>query len=208
VFTWRDWGTSWKSTVKIAGLQAKIWTQWSKCNEVRYAQWNVKKNILKCVELLFVHVLRINVIILLADKGNKCIQPFLGIHMYLIQSHNKNSTIDTFIIHDLSCGIYNFYSWSFLFRFINCMILKEMNWSMWLLEFICFRWGPRGWCKPSCIPITIILILIVLVVLLPLMEQKEVDHIKSSLISCPQTCRYGQGVFLGYVLLGRCFVTR
>ncbi|XP_021935542.1 phospholipase D3-like isoform X3 [Zootermopsis nevadensis] len=52
------------------------------------------------------------------------------------------------------------------------------------------RWGPRGWCKPSCIPITIILILIVLVVLLPLMEQKEVDYAKSSSISCPQTCRF------------------
>ncbi|XP_069687387.1 5'-3' exonuclease PLD3-like isoform X2 [Periplaneta americana] len=52
------------------------------------------------------------------------------------------------------------------------------------------RWGPRGWCKPSCIPITIILILIVLVVLLPLMEQKEVDFIKSTSVSCPDTCRF------------------
>lgn len=51
------------------------------------------------------------------------------------------------------------------------------------------KWGPRGWCKPSCIPITIILVLIVLVVLLPLMEQKEADCNKSSL-SCPQTCRF------------------
>lgn len=57
------------------------------------------------------------------------------------------------------------------------------------MNLTCFRWGPRGWCKPSCIPITIILILIVLVVLLPLMEQKEADCNKSSL-SCPQTCRY------------------
>ncbi|XP_017877883.1 phospholipase D3-like [Ceratina calcarata] len=33
------------------------------------------------------------------------------------------------------------------------------------------KWrGSQGWCKPSCIPITIILILIVLVVLLPLLD--------------------------------------
>lgn len=52
------------------------------------------------------------------------------------------------------------------------------------------RWGPRGWCKPSCIPITIILILIVLVVLLPLMEQKEAGSVNSSSRFCPQTCRF------------------
>ncbi|PNF33342.1 Phospholipase D3 [Cryptotermes secundus] len=52
------------------------------------------------------------------------------------------------------------------------------------------RWGPRGWCKPSCIPITIILILIVLVVLLPLMEQKEAGSVNSSPRFCPQTCRF------------------
>ncbi|KAL0100165.1 hypothetical protein PUN28_019537 [Cardiocondyla obscurior] len=32
------------------------------------------------------------------------------------------------------------------------------------------KWGAQGWCRPSCIPITIILILIVLVVLLPLLD--------------------------------------
>ncbi|PSN30440.1 hypothetical protein C0J52_25520 [Blattella germanica] len=52
------------------------------------------------------------------------------------------------------------------------------------------RWGPRGWCKPSCIPITVILILIVLVVLLPLMEQKEIELAKSSSSLCSQSCRF------------------
>ncbi|XP_066584799.1 5'-3' exonuclease PLD3-like isoform X2 [Prorops nasuta] len=32
------------------------------------------------------------------------------------------------------------------------------------------KWGAQGWCRPSCIPITVILILIVLVVLLPLLD--------------------------------------
>ncbi|EFN84877.1 Phospholipase D3 [Harpegnathos saltator] len=32
------------------------------------------------------------------------------------------------------------------------------------------KWGAQGWCRPSCIPITIILVLIVLVVLLPLLD--------------------------------------
>ncbi|XP_011499625.1 PREDICTED: phospholipase D3-like [Ceratosolen solmsi marchali] len=32
------------------------------------------------------------------------------------------------------------------------------------------RWGAQEWCKPSCIPITFILVLIVLVVLLPLLD--------------------------------------
>lgn len=35
--------------------------------------------------------------------------------------------------------------------------------------FYC-RWGAQNWCRPSCIPITIILVLIVLVVLLPLLD--------------------------------------
>ncbi|XP_058793368.1 5'-3' exonuclease PLD3-like isoform X2 [Phymastichus coffea] len=36
------------------------------------------------------------------------------------------------------------------------------------------RWGSaQDWCRPSCIPITIILVLIFLVVLLPLLDQKE-----------------------------------
>ncbi|CAB0029662.1 unnamed protein product [Trichogramma brassicae] len=33
-----------------------------------------------------------------------------------------------------------------------------------------FRWGGQEWCRPSCIPITFILVLIVLVVLLPLLD--------------------------------------
>ncbi|KAJ9585958.1 hypothetical protein L9F63_020390, partial [Diploptera punctata] len=51
-------------------------------------------------------------------------------------------------------------------------------------------WGPRGWCKPSCIPITVILILIVLVVLLPLMEQKDIDLPEISASTCSQSCRF------------------
>ncbi|XP_054289745.1 5'-3' exonuclease PLD3-like [Macrosteles quadrilineatus] len=34
-------------------------------------------------------------------------------------------------------------------------------------------WGQKGWFKPSCVPISIILVLIVLVVLLPLLENAE-----------------------------------
>ncbi|KAJ6637074.1 5'-3' exonuclease PLD3, partial [Pseudolycoriella hygida] len=56
------------------------------------------------------------------------------------------------------------------------------------------RWGHGSWCKPSCIPITVILTLIVLVVLLPLLEH---NNDKNSLNAkgnstpyvCSDTCR-------------------
>jgi len=41
-------------------------------------------------------------------------------------------------------------------------------------------WGQKGWFKPSCIPISIILVLIVLVVLLPLLDAAD-KHNKSTL---------------------------
>ncbi|CAH1390970.1 unnamed protein product [Nezara viridula] len=37
-------------------------------------------------------------------------------------------------------------------------------------------WGQKGWFKPSCVPITIILLLIVLVVILPLLDAAEKHH--------------------------------
>ncbi|XP_049939960.1 5'-3' exonuclease PLD3-like [Schistocerca serialis cubense] len=56
------------------------------------------------------------------------------------------------------------------------------------------RWGPRGWCRPSCIPITIILILIVLVVLLPLLDHQNSHHGKGGSSSnssvCEDSCRF------------------
>ncbi|XP_034947047.1 5'-3' exonuclease PLD3-like isoform X2 [Chelonus insularis] len=42
------------------------------------------------------------------------------------------------------------------------------------------KWGAQGWCRPSCIPISIILILIVLVVLLPLLDHAEHKHLGNS----------------------------
>ncbi|KAK0080264.1 hypothetical protein PV326_008268, partial [Microctonus aethiopoides] len=42
------------------------------------------------------------------------------------------------------------------------------------------KWGARGWCRPSCIPISIILILIVLVVLLPLLDHAEHKSVNNS----------------------------
>nr|CAD7430678.1 unnamed protein product [Timema monikensis] len=56
------------------------------------------------------------------------------------------------------------------------------------------RWGPRGWCKPSCIPISIILILIVLVVLLPLLDQAERHQAQAErrgqVAECLESCRF------------------
>lgn len=54
------------------------------------------------------------------------------------------------------------------------------------------RWGKGSWCKPSCIPISIILVLIVLVVLLPLLDHHATKSLPSSRLSsvCPQSCRY------------------
>ncbi|XP_044738807.1 5'-3' exonuclease PLD3-like isoform X2 [Chrysoperla carnea] len=58
------------------------------------------------------------------------------------------------------------------------------------------RWNRQGWCKPSCIPITVILILIFLVVLLPLLDHAmEEDnkllnkHMRKLYENCPQSCR-------------------
>ncbi|XP_075230962.1 5'-3' exonuclease PLD3-like isoform X2 [Lycorma delicatula] len=56
-------------------------------------------------------------------------------------------------------------------------------------------WGQRGWFKPSCVPITIILILIVLVVLLPLIDNAErSDHVIQNdwlkVELCRSSCRF------------------
>ncbi|XP_057334123.1 5'-3' exonuclease PLD3-like isoform X1 [Microplitis mediator] len=58
------------------------------------------------------------------------------------------------------------------------------------------KWGAQGWCRPSCIPISIILILIVLVVLLPLLDHAEHKHFSNSSIygneseyMCKDSCR-------------------
>ncbi|CAD6213375.1 GSCOCG00004039001-RA-CDS [Cotesia congregata] len=58
------------------------------------------------------------------------------------------------------------------------------------------KWGAQGWCRPSCIPISIILILIVLVVLLPLLDHAEHKHLNNSSIYgneseyiCKDSCR-------------------
>ncbi|XP_037920584.1 5'-3' exonuclease PLD3-like isoform X2 [Hermetia illucens] len=55
------------------------------------------------------------------------------------------------------------------------------------------KWNHGTWCKPSCIPITVILTLIVLVVLLPLLEHTndKLLHTKAngSLYVCTDVCR-------------------
>lgn len=58
-------------------------------------------------------------------------------------------------------------------------------------------WGQRGWFKPSCVPITIILILIVLVVLLPLVDNAERlqdiklgEHNLIEIDNCQTSCRF------------------
>ncbi|KAK9500345.1 hypothetical protein O3M35_001626 [Rhynocoris fuscipes] len=55
-------------------------------------------------------------------------------------------------------------------------------------------WGQKGWFKPSCVPITIILLLIVLVVLLPLLDaaekhQRTAAH-NQTLNQCQQRCNF------------------
>ncbi|XP_073974399.1 5'-3' exonuclease PLD3-like isoform X3 [Rhodnius prolixus] len=56
------------------------------------------------------------------------------------------------------------------------------------------RWGQKGWFKPSCVPITIILLLIVLVVLLPLLDAAEkhqrTSALNSTLNKCQQSCNF------------------
>ncbi|XP_024936685.1 phospholipase D3 isoform X2 [Cephus cinctus] len=58
------------------------------------------------------------------------------------------------------------------------------------------KWGAQGWCRPSCIPITVILILIVLVVLLPLLDHAADKHLLNSTnsnndssLTCMDSCR-------------------
>lgn len=59
-----------------------------------------------------------------------------------------------------------------------------------------FRWGAQSWCRPSCIPITVILILIVLVVLLPLLDHAGDKHPSNStgsgndsVVTCMDSCK-------------------
>lgn len=52
-----------------------------------------------------------------------------------------------------------------------------------------YRWGKSAWCRPSCIPISVILLLIVLVVLLPLLDHHPSAHGARSSAVCSQTCR-------------------
>ncbi|XP_059618534.1 5'-3' exonuclease PLD3-like isoform X2 [Phlebotomus argentipes] len=51
-------------------------------------------------------------------------------------------------------------------------------------------WGHNAWCKPSCIPISVILILIVLVVLLPLLDHssEKTNRLSDSAFLCPDSC--------------------
>ncbi|XP_043286812.1 5'-3' exonuclease PLD3-like isoform X2 [Venturia canescens] len=58
------------------------------------------------------------------------------------------------------------------------------------------KWGAQNWCRPSCIPISIILILIVLVVLLPLLDHAADKHASNSTLfgnesdyTCMENCR-------------------
>lgn len=58
------------------------------------------------------------------------------------------------------------------------------------------KWGAQGWCRPSCIPITVILILIVLVVLLPLLDHAAEKHLSNSTsysnesaLTCMDSCK-------------------
>lgn len=53
----------------------------------------------------------------------------------------------------------------------------------------CQRWGAQSWCRPSCIPITIILILIVLVVLLPLLDHAADKYaLNATALDSESTC--------------------
>jgi len=59
------------------------------------------------------------------------------------------------------------------------------------------RWGAQGWCRPSCIPITIILILIVLVVLLPLLDHAADKYaLNLTALNADSTCMDHCNVFL------------
>lgn len=51
------------------------------------------------------------------------------------------------------------------------------------------KWGKQGWCRPSCIPISIILILIVLVVLLPLLDHAADKYsLNATALNLESTC--------------------
>lgn len=51
------------------------------------------------------------------------------------------------------------------------------------------KWGAQSWCRPSCIPITIILILIVLVVLLPLLDHAADKYaLNATALDSESTC--------------------
>lgn len=50
----------------------------------------------------------------------------------------------------------------------------------------CRRW--EGWCRPSCIPITIILILIILVVLWPLSDHAEKYALNATVTDSESIC--------------------
>ncbi|EZA57925.1 Phospholipase D3 [Ooceraea biroi] len=59
------------------------------------------------------------------------------------------------------------------------------------------KWGAQSWCRPSCIPITIILILIVLVVLLPLLDHAADKYaLNATAFDAESTCMDRCSVFL------------
>lgn len=61
----------------------------------------------------------------------------------------------------------------------------------------CQRWGAQSWCRPSCIPITIILILIVLVVLLPLLDHAADKYtLNATALDSESTCMDHCSIFL------------
>ncbi|KAL6427493.1 hypothetical protein ACFW04_008771 [Cataglyphis niger] len=59
------------------------------------------------------------------------------------------------------------------------------------------KWGAQNWCRPSCIPITIILILIVLVVLLPLLDHAADKYtLNATALDSESTCMDHCSIFL------------
>ncbi|CAL1688368.1 unnamed protein product [Lasius platythorax] len=59
------------------------------------------------------------------------------------------------------------------------------------------KWGAQSWCRPSCIPITIILILIVLVVLLPLLDHAADKYtLNATALDSESTCMDHCNIFL------------
>lgn len=72
----------------------------------------------------------------------------------------------------VNCGIMDM---SYLLTMIVALvegIYKMHQLKIFINSCIFLRWGSKnGWCRPSCIPISVILILIFLVVLLPVLDQ-------------------------------------